>query len=744
MKKIINYLIVYVLALNTAFGAIPFKPQTDEYILGIGNATADKLITIDIGDGASNPVFKIDKTAKDFSFNKGLNLTDGSSLSVNGNSSTFGDGTTADKKFIFDTGAGASNPYFGFSNASNALVFNNGVTEKKIGSGTGAGGGGINFIVNNSFEDPGSPILNWSNTGGTFTQETHTNGRDGNEKFARFVASGAGQYFESDLVTLSDDVNNKGQCMAHFAYKQGDSAFKYEVLDELNVVKSTGTVSDLTVFKDAPIIVFDCAPGDQRKFRVTSTGAGTIDADGEVYLGSNKGFVSGVYANSIKLEGNDGRVITAVAEDVHYSGTGNGWTSVGDDNHYKVQRNNSVIEIKTSVNFNAAGLDYLTLYKNDILYKELGDYVNYSHHAGSYISKKGEFLKDDELSIRAVNGGTLLNANSNHYLVINEKSDDAQEAWTPEQADFEVDALLSNTSSISLGSNFTDTIPTSASITLSNIEGSCQVACAGTEESSGATCTGSESVGISCNIPRNGSYDVCAEISGRVTAGTSGGGDQGLSFKVVETENASQTVIQEHDSYVSWYIANTTVGGNHTHVSTQKSCSTFNISSVGKHTFRSIFTGLGSAGGNSDLPNSIAGKNTPIRYTIKMASHDVSQPILTNGAYWYPQQDLTVSGTNWTTAHAKGMVYYTDEKWFIKLDILGDESAASATSSINITGLTFLRKVRTAGSDGNGAAVGIKVESGTNQVDMVLSGSATFSRGFIGSFELSGKPTFLP
>jgi hypothetical protein len=85
---------------------------------------------------------------------------------------------------------------------------NDGTLFKKIGSGSGAGGsGGVNILANSSFEDG---LTNWTNSGGTLTQETYTNAVEGNTKYARFVATAAGQYVESECTFKPDNISIGG------------------------------------------------------------------------------------------------------------------------------------------------------------------------------------------------------------------------------------------------------------------------------------------------------------------------------------------------------------------------------------------------------------------------------------------------------------------------------------------------------------------------------------------------------
>lgn len=123
------------------------------------------------------------------------------------------------------------------------------------------------------------------------------------------------------------------------------------------------------------------------------------------------------FVNSVKLKGNDGRVITTDTEDIHFNGSGDGWTSVGDTHFYTVQKDDSVINLSTSV-FSSTLALRLEVYINNVLYKNIGQASSNSIHTGNLIIPKGDVLKDDIISIRTTAGFTLVDSDSAHYLNI--------------------------------------------------------------------------------------------------------------------------------------------------------------------------------------------------------------------------------------------------------------------------------------------------------------------------------------
>ena len=180
MKKLI--LLSTFLFSTVLWAQAPEKIRRNELQLGIDGSTADKVITIDVGDGASNPKITVTQADKLFSFstvldtvaetiqlgdgdptgdqclefdtgdlgsNKKVCILDTSKDASINSDLIIGDGTAADKTFTIDIGAGANNPQFKWDNAAGRLQFtNDGSSFKNIGAG-GGGGGGINLLSDN-------------------------------------------------------------------------------------------------------------------------------------------------------------------------------------------------------------------------------------------------------------------------------------------------------------------------------------------------------------------------------------------------------------------------------------------------------------------------------------------------------------------------------------------------------------------------------------------------------------------
>ncbi|MBE9542510.1 MAG: hypothetical protein IMF01_09345 [Proteobacteria bacterium] len=491
------------------------------------------------------------------------------------------------------------------------LFSNDGILEKKIGSGAGTGGsGGVNILLNSSFEDG---LGEWTTFAGTLTQESYVSSVEGDTKYARFISTIAGEFVEQTILSFPSNISNG--CMADFRYIQGDSAFDYKVIEDLAGTPkelSSGSITDLTSWQKAPTATFPCpTAGVSLTLRIISTGAGTIDFD-DAYLGSNKGFISGTYTNTVFLEGNGGEVITLNTQDIPFAGSATGWAS----DKYTVQRNSSIVKISGSVNITVSVAYKIALYKNGTLYKEVSDRFDSPYRTIEYISTAGEFLKDDELSFRMDSTRQLLNDSVKHYLNILEQSSETQEAFTPEEAGFYLDVSIGGADlsiSDTVGGHVTFE---SASLDMVLNKGSAKIPCSSTNISTSLTCSvGNENVGAVFNAPRAGTYKICGQWMGGINATGA--------YRWAETADGSQSIIQ---------LGRGVAGGSSmaaSAVNQENLCSLFTFSSAGEKAIRLFYIG-NSAVVAIRASRSTALYNDDINITVELVDHNVSRPIIQN------------------------------------------------------------------------------------------------------------------
>jgi hypothetical protein len=274
-------------------GVINIVPS-DNWRLGIGSSSDDKVIEIDTNDGASNPKIVIDMTDKDFDFSAAVNIA--------GDLLKLGDGTNSDKVIEFDIGASPNNPRFRWSTTNSAIEFSNdGIVFKKIGSGTG-GGGGQNFFTDNPDAEAGTN--NWTNIGGgTFTTNSVTP-INGDNDF-QWDASASGDILRTDQVDIPEKFKGKA-CQIEFTYTGGtDDLVKPQVVDSSNVKLPGATYAnqvDGTDFLKAQTgivtrsIFFLCPSTGTIAFEFNQTAAGdpaVMNFD-DVFIGELKGLQSTV------------------------------------------------------------------------------------------------------------------------------------------------------------------------------------------------------------------------------------------------------------------------------------------------------------------------------------------------------------------------------------------------------------------------------------------------------------------
>lgn len=126
---------------------------------------------------------------------------------------------------------------------------------------------------------------------------------------------------------------------------------------------------------------------------------------------------------------------------------------------------------------------------------------------------------------------------------------------------------------------------TDGSLTLTQNSGSDTVfiACSGTENASGTTCTGNESLGISFTPPGLGPYLACASYGHNMVIGSSGGVT--ANFQLIETPNTSQTILQEGKSRMQGAFN----VGSQSSTFPARICGTFNFSTSGRKTIRLMY-----------------------------------------------------------------------------------------------------------------------------------------------------------
>tara|TARA_Y100000310_G_scaffold243676_1_gene248255 strand:- start:23633 stop:25807 length:2175 start_codon:yes stop_codon:yes gene_type:complete len=553
------------------------------------------------------------------------------------------------------------------------LEFSNddGALWKKIGSGSGSGGdGGVNSLsaFNPSFEDG---LTNWTTSGGTLTQEDFTNGIEGDTKFARYVATGAGQYVETTLVTVSDKIGFG--CMADLRYFQGDNAFTYAALDSSNNLLSSGDIADLNDgWLKAPTITFRCPDaGETYKLRITSTGAGTIDFD-QAYLGSNKNVspigLSPAFIGSIEwrdtpnceftnatgpfdafnpdndcddfprtLRGEAQDFSSGVQPDISFpilkkgsyiltleGSFGDFTNSINSPVYFRSSISSGALPVVTSrtVESNGGSPDGV-VYSGPTIVMTFD--LDQDYPAALIRLQGAASNASNPATIRLSQTGLKM---SLHYFPT---SNETQQAFNSEQANFFIDASISGglSNNLTVTSGSVSNSISSPNWTLTENKGSSQIPCE-SEESSGVTCsTSQENLGISFIAPVRGAYEVCGSVTIRQGAQDGGTQDSDPAFRWELTENNSPSPITKGTGRFGFSRQSTgAVSGLQKEETGHYWCDTIDIESVGKATFRLKY--LQTVNTTSTVIVAQGANELAVNIKVRLVENFVSRPIVDN------------------------------------------------------------------------------------------------------------------
>ena len=685
MKKILSVILIYTLSLQYVFAAgVPQKFPTDTVQMGKSGSLSDKKLIFDVGDGATNPNISVDQTNKDFDLSKTLNVTGAlnatGNLGVNGNAVidgttqskgnvTIGSGTTGDKSITVNRGG--SNPFLKWSESALSWIFSNdGTLEKKLGTGGGNGGSsGVNTLSNDSFEDlVASAFPNWTNSGGTLTQGTYTNGVENDTKYFQFVATGAGQYFEQSVTVPTNFAG--GGCQVDFKKLNVSTAnlFKVDALDGSNNVLATGNVGVLSWAK-FPTLSFACpAAGATMKIRVTSLAAGTLQGD-KAYLGSNQNLV---YSSQAKLIGT-----------LKYAGTNLcEWTLTAPTSaftNYPIDNDCSTPTVSGNLKVPTTKIPAFVLpagspagvYKimvNGMFYNSGSAYnlfrmsdgtnatnagVNYGTITGSNLIY-GEFSYGSSLSVDTTIQIQAKTNTGDSFVTATTSTDglsfsvyyfpsSSEVAVSPEQSSWLIDANIGG-SNTSLGtssiSSYTEITDTALDMIINTSKGSAnaEIPCVSGTSSVGLTCNTpavAESYGVAFIPPYAGLFEACFDLSHE--ASKNGNASYIYStFQVVETPNNSSTILTEGNTRITsgTFTDGITGGGTIAGTYPIKVCGQFNFSDTSKKTLRLMRE---QASSGSVVSNTILGDRSStqgqrdIHVTVRPILSAFNRPILTSG-----------------------------------------------------------------------------------------------------------------
>lgn len=526
---------------------------------------------------------------------------------------------TPDQHRITSKQGSSNNPYLQFDDTANKWQFtNDGVVVKNLGSGEGSGGsGGINEILNPGFEDGFN--VSWSNTGGTFSEETGAANVAQGEKSAKLVAAGAAEYFESDLATFTNASKAGVGCMADFFYKSGNN-FDVKIIDGAsNVVAQESIPADATDWSKFPTLTFPCE--DDMKIRFESTAAGTIEVD-NVYLGSNKGIIESAGAPEFFyiVPVPNFWDTAALTDDWDFSLAVPSFTTsklitVADVSGQTKITANTQIKLDVSVSAQTTVNGTVSIYyNNNRIAGDQGDSLDgyFENAAASVVMQPGDHIILENGAQASRFGG----------LSITARKISTQTAFTPDQAEFFIDVNIGGANA----SNGTTATPSEASDGGWDMvvnKGSAKIPCSDINPPTGLTCSaGEEVMGVNFDAPVSGKYKICVNF--QTSAGTGGS----HAYRLAETPNNSATILQQGTSSVSMAPGN--------EGESNRLCDTFSLS-TGNKTIKTFYETDNTSVIIADRAAGIYDRD--IHITVELVGHNVSRPILTG-------DQVTTPGTN--------------------------------------------------------------------------------------------------
>lgn len=640
MRKLISLITLFSFSIQAA------TITDDKLTVGKKASASAKEIVFDTNDGANNKKLSVDKITK--------------KLSATSDEVIVGDGTQSDKALTFNRGG--SNAQVKWNELTDKLQFSNdGTTFKDLGTGGGGGGStGVNVLTNDSFEDAvGGVLTDWSNTGGTLTQQTYTNSVEGDAKYFQFVATGAGQYFEM-VKTVPTNFNGQG-CQVDFKKMNIATAdlFKVEALDASNNVLATGNVK-VSSWKKFPTLSFACpSAGSTFKIRVTSLAAGTLQGD-KAYLGSNQNLV---YSSQAKLIGTmtvnncaagwttSSTTLAAFPAQTGctYSTTGSLLAPLTNIPAFRVARleaGDYWIEYQGSFNQSTASKSGWVRFTDGT---NIARETSAVYSAGGLISVPGvsqsiSYGTAQSNVLMELRGYTESGGSTTVFGVVTTPAvfklwyfpSSSEVAVSNEQSSWFIDANIGGANP-SMGTvpitSYTYITDPSLDLIVNSNKGSANanIACAVGTASTGTTCTAAnESIGITFTPPSSGLYEACFSFSDQLSSSSS----VVATYQLIETSDIASTILQEGNTRVS---SGGVIAVSRANVTTNKICGEFNFPDSSKRTIRLAYELSGAiAGADIFADRSATNGQRDIHITVRPLLSAYNRPILTGDQVTVP------------------------------------------------------------------------------------------------------------
>lgn len=599
------------------------KYQVDDLIFGRATSTDDKNIEFDTGDGASN---------------KKLTVTDTLDGSFNVNNLTIGDSVAGIKKFIFDIGAGAANPFLSYNNGTGTLQFANTGTgsEADLGSGGGAGGaGGVDLLSENDIDGGFEEEVEAVNitTGWTATTPANFQGDTDQKAFgllsALFDSTGA-ETVTSTALTVPDGL--KGDfCTLEYYYRGDATGIKIGVYDGADYLDGG------TVFQDDLIdtgtdwlknqLVFTCPSSGTIAVRIETTGDEPAVNFDNIRLGQSSDLRTAIVGNAKFYAGmvinNNTNCLYSLGSSTTYATfpadadcsirSVDGDATLPGTNIPQIVLPNITADVyRVNATFalknGGGGQDEISCRIVDDLGTSIASQIVSITSGGDeqVFSLEGKWeptagsrtvslqcRNDRNVATMQIDldyaGADQGQIKFDVYKYTAAPTKQTTVELSPELSDWRIDSKITGAGiTISADQPSYEEISFNG-LTLANNGGTItpNIACANGESPSGATCIGNEVLGISFSAPWTGAYEICQYVSTKYDAASDG---QFASFamKVAETEEATDSILVEKGNVFSTFESGTPIGNDQRgqHLSL---CGIYDLTANDAHTFKSFW-----------------------------------------------------------------------------------------------------------------------------------------------------------
>ncbi len=523
----------------------------------------------------------------------------------------------------FDIGA-SPNPAIRYNNSAGIIEFSHdGAQFFRLGSGSGSGsGGGINLLATN-FKNPDfenqNPPTDWTASGGVFDAEITNPGFGGQS--GRWDSDALNQTLKSALVAVPEGLKGRS-CLARIFFKYtgsvGDYVIRVEdgtnaLTSDLDLTDTSGkwTTADLSfvcptsgsvqivleskVADGAVLLLDDAHLGSDFRIGPVNENAEIIArAHYHIQNGANKCLWTQTGDNTLKSLTADADCVLTITTNnsnvVFENNDGLPTLPLQDlpPGKYLVRAIVSGFRIFTSGGLLSALLTDGTTdgqkinVRTDAVTQNELMVLEYYFETSSVISKTLE-LKMQITSGASLNFDDPFNTGTEDpviFTVFRMPSNNSREAVTLETQGWFIDAAISGSNGIDLGTTTQKFVPNASTLSLATSAGSkpAKIACIG-EASTGSTCaTNNEAVGLTFTAPRGGNYEVCFDFVHQVSS-TNGRIDNifsiaktGAADEIISVEGKERLQRVRHSDTFDRYMPT-------------KICDIFSLS-AGEHTFK--------------------------------------------------------------------------------------------------------------------------------------------------------------